>query len=50
MLTLSRRRLLPALASLLGMRAALRSGSAIADDNLFPADFVWGASTSSYQI
>ena len=50
MLTLSRRRLLPALASLLGMRGALRSGSAMADDNLFPADFVWGASTSSYQI
>src|ERR1700722_1183236 len=50
MLTLSRRRLLPAFASLLGMRAALRSGSAIADDKLFPADFVWGASTSSYQI
>jgi beta-glucosidase len=50
MLTLSRRRLLPALASLLGMRGAFRSGSAIADDNLFPADFVWGASTSSYQI
>ena len=50
MLTLSRRRLLPAFASLLGMRAALRSGSAMADDKLFPADFVWGASTSSYQI
>ena len=50
MLTLSRRRLLPALASLLGMRGAFRSGSAMADDNLFPADFVWGASTSSYQI
>jgi beta-glucosidase len=58
MLTLSRRRLLPALAGLLGMRGAFRPGSASAQsdiqdktaENLFPADFVWGASTSSYQI
>src|SRR6516165_5631389 len=27
-----------------------RSGAAAADDDAFPADFVWGASTSSYQI
>jgi beta-glucosidase len=58
MLTLSRRRLLPALASLLGMRGAFRPGLAKAQgttldetqEKLFPADFVWGASTSSYQI
>jgi beta-glucosidase len=50
MLMLSRRRLLPALAGLLGMRGAFHPGAAAAEENLFPADFVWGASTSSYQI
>jgi beta-glucosidase len=55
MLTLSRRRVLPALAGFLGMRGALRPETAMADDkdktdSLFPADFVWGASTASYQI
>jgi beta-glucosidase len=50
MLMLSRRRLLPALAGLLGMRGAFHRGAAAAEENLFPADFVWGASTSSYQI
>ena len=58
MLTLSRRRLLPALTGLLGMRGAFRPGSAMAQSTaqdetrqkLFPPDFVWGASTSSYQI
>jgi beta-glucosidase len=50
MLTLSRRRLLSALAGLIGTRGALLPVSAMADEKLFPADFVWGASTSSYQI
>ncbi len=50
MLRLSRRRLLPALAGLIGLPRALPSSPAMAKDNAFPADFVWGASTSSYQI
>ncbi len=32
------------------MPRALPSSPAIAEDNAFPADFVWGASTASYQI
>ena len=50
MLNLSRRAVLPLLTGLAGMRRALRPGSAMAEENAFPADFVWGASTSSYQI
>ena len=50
MLRLSRRRLLPTLAGLIGLPRALQSSPAMAEDNAFPADFVWGASTSSYQI
>ena len=50
MLRLSRRRLLPTLAGLIGLPRALPSSPAMAEDNAFPADFVWGASTSSYQI
>ena len=75
MVTLSRRRLLPALAGLIGMggafdpvagmtrealaqqkgqekdQAKAREGTQDkAEENPFPADFVWGASTSSYQI
>jgi len=50
MLTVSRRRLLPALAGLLGLRAALHPRAAAAEEEAFPAGFVWGASTSSYQI
>jgi beta-glucosidase len=50
MLTVSRRKLLPFLTGLVGLPHALRPGSAMAADNAFPADFVWGASTSSYQI
>ena len=50
MLSLSRRRLLPILGSLVGLPQTLRPGVAMADDNAFPADFVWGASTASYQI
>ena len=49
MLRLSRRHLL---AAALGpvVSAPLRPGSASAEDLVFPQDFVWGASTSSYQI
>ena len=50
MLKLSRRKLLPFLASAFGLRSALRPASGMAEENTFPADFVWGASTSSYQI
>ena len=50
MLRLSRRRLLPTLAGLIGLPRALPPSPALAKDNAFPADFVWGASTSSYQI
>ncbi len=50
MLRLSRRRLLPTLAGLMGLPRALPSSPAMAKDNAFSADFVWGASTSSYQI
>ncbi len=50
MLRLSRRRLLPFVAGVLGLRDATRPGSAMAEQSTLPADFVWGASTSSYQI
>jgi len=59
MLRLSRRRLwLPTLAGLFGLRGGLRAGAAMAQNDAqdkatekpFPADFAWGASTSSYQI
>jgi beta-glucosidase len=59
MLRLSRRRLwLPTLAGLFGLRGGLRADAAMAQNDAqdkatekpFPADFVWGASTSSYQI
>jgi beta-glucosidase len=50
MLRPSRRRLLPALAGLIGLPRALPSSPAMAKDIAFPADFVWGASASSYQI
>ena len=50
MLSLSRRHLLAAaLAPVISARP-LQPGSASADDMAFPPDFVWGASTSSYQI
>ena len=49
MLKLSRRQVLSLLGSALGMRSALHAKPAMADHE-FPADFVWGASTSSYQI
>jgi hypothetical protein len=50
MLTISRRRLGAMLTGLLAVPRALRPGFAMAAENAFPADFVWGASTSSYQI
>jgi beta-glucosidase len=45
-----RRNLLAAAIGLLTTGKFLRSKTAAADDRAFPADFVWGASTSSYQI
>ncbi len=50
MLSVSRRRLLPILGGLVGLPHILHPGVAMAEDNAFPADFVWGASTASYQI
>jgi beta-glucosidase len=50
MLTISRRKLLPLFGGLVASSRELRPGSAMAADYAFPADFVWGASTSSYQI
>src|SRR5579863_8469623 len=47
---ISRRKILPLLAGALGARGALRAGTAMAEETGFPADFVWGASTSAYQI
>ncbi len=44
MLTMSRRNFFIALAGMLGVRRAMAAARA------FPADFVWGASTASYQI
>jgi beta-glucosidase len=38
------------LAGLFGLPRALGPSAAMAKENVFPADFVWGASTSSYQI
>jgi beta-glucosidase len=50
MVIMSRRKLLPSLMSLFGFARALRPHVAAADELAFPADFVWGTSTSSYQI
>ncbi len=50
MLTVSRRRLLAASFGSFALPSLLRSGPAIADEMMFPENFVWGASTSSYQI
>ena len=49
MLTISRRRLLAASFGPF-LPNVLRSAAAIADEIMFPENFVWGASTSSYQI
>lgn len=50
MLIMPRRKLLAAAAGLLASKAVMRPDNAAADDAMFPPDFVWGASTSSYQI
>src|SRR5215467_11931448 len=52
MLIMPRRGLLAAAVGLLaaGRVPRSRTAAAAADDDAFPADFVWGASTSSYQI
>ena len=50
MMTMSRRNLLATLSGLLGTKLTLQPDSAAAEEGAFPADFVWGASTSSYQI
>jgi Glycosyl hydrolase family 1 len=50
MLIMPRRGLLAAALSLFASGSVVRSSPATADDGAFPADFVWGASTSSYQI
>jgi beta-glucosidase len=42
--------LLAAAVGLFASATSLRSGTTAADDSAFPPDFVWGASTSSYQI
>jgi beta-glucosidase len=51
---LSRRRVLPILAGLIGLRPARTMSAAMnadtSEDRAFPSDFVWGASTASYQI
>ncbi|HUZ34477.1 MAG TPA: GH1 family beta-glucosidase [Xanthobacteraceae bacterium] len=49
-LKVSRRKILPLLAGALGARGALHARTALAEETGFPADFVWGASTSAYQI
>jgi beta-glucosidase len=51
MLIMPRRELLAAAIGLFAAGRVVRSSPAAAvDDDAFPADFVWGASTSSYQI
>jgi beta-glucosidase len=47
---LPRRRVLAVAAGLLGLHPRLRLRSAMADTSGFPSGFLWGASTSSYQI
>jgi beta-glucosidase len=50
MLTMSRRSLIAAAIGPFALRKPLRAQTAAAEQVAFPADFVWGASTSSYQI
>jgi len=50
MLTMSRRAVLAASVGPFALRKPLRAQAAGAAEASFPADFVWGASTSSYQI
>jgi len=47
---MSRRRLFAAAIGPFALGKPLRSSRAVAAEPAFPADFVWGASTSSYQI
>jgi beta-glucosidase len=49
-MTISRRRLLAASFGSLALGRSLRANPAFTEEAAFPADFVWGASTSSYQI
>jgi beta-glucosidase len=49
-MTVSRRHLLAASIGSFALGQALRANPATAEEVTFPADFVWGASTSSYQI
>jgi beta-glucosidase len=44
------RRLLLSVAGLFALPAPLRSRIGLGEDNSFPPEFVWGASTASYQI
>src|ERR1700679_3007517 len=46
----SQRTFLPILTSLAGLSRAAWPAAAATPETSFPADFVWGASTSSYQI
>src|SRR5579872_4645849 len=46
----SRRAVLPILSGLAGLPHMVRPAAAATPDAAFPADFVWGASTSAYQI
>jgi beta-glucosidase len=50
MLTLSRRRLLAASLGSFALGRSSRPGPASAEELMFPHNFMWGASTSSYQI
>jgi beta-glucosidase len=50
MTKVSRRNLLPLLTGVAALPRAIWPASAATPETSFPADFVWGASTSSYQI
>src|SRR6266436_9023193 len=50
MLIMPRRGLLAAAIGLFASGSVVRSSTAADDEGAFPADFAWGASTSSYQI
>lgn len=50
MAKVSRRNLLPLLTGVAALPRAIWPASAATPETSFPADFVWGASTSSYQI
>jgi beta-glucosidase len=50
MLKMSRRGVLAASIGPFALRRPLRAQAAAAEESVFPPDFVWGASTSNYQI